>query len=278
MANNVTKRFIECYKELKNNGDIKSDRQFCLSLGYTPQSWSKILKEQRDVTLELIRKATIIYKFNTAYLFTGVGDKFIKLEDSGIMAVAVDEEDNEKIVHVPVSARAGYQEQFNDPVYLENLSYYSLPGDYFKIGSYRSFEIEGDSMEPLLQEGEIVICSNVDDPSLWQYNIKSGYVYVIVTQNDIVIKRVTNRISQDRVLELISDNSDYPPIIVKAEDIKEVWFAKMKISPFAHSKMNIRDELMKKYSALNDTIKLQSEIIERLNKTIEKLLQKQRII
>ena len=274
----VTKRFIECYKDIKIKGKVKSDRQFSLSLDYKPQSWSKILKGERTVTLDLIRKAAIIYRFNPVYILVGVGDKFLKQEESHLVKVAVDDDNNEKILHIPVTAKAGYTDQFNDVQYLENLTAYNLPWDYFRHGSFRSFEIEGDSMEPVLQAGEIVICSNNDDSSLWQYNIKSGYVYVVVTQSDIVVKRVVNRLEKENVLELISDNPDYPPIIVKAEDLKEVWFVKMKISPFAHSKMNIREELMNKYSVLNETIKMQSETIDRLNNTIEKLLQKQRIL
>ena len=184
MTNNVTKRFLDCFNELKANGQVKSDRQFCLSLGYKPQSWTKVVKGERSVTLELVRKSTIIYKFNTAYIFTGVGEKFLKEESLNILSIAVDEEEKERILHVPVSAKAGYQDQFNDDVYLENLISYTLPGDHFRMGTYRSFEIEGDSMEPSLSQGEVLVCSYVDDPSLWQFNLKDGYVYVVVTKND----------------------------------------------------------------------------------------------
>jgi phage repressor protein C with HTH and peptisase S24 domain len=278
MVKHVTKRFLDCLSEIQNNGQIKSDRQFAISLDYKPQSFSKIRKGERSVTMDLVRKSAMIYKFNPVYILLGVGDKFMKQDDSHLVKIAVDDKDNEKILHIPMTAKAGYMDQFNDEQYLENLTAYSLPWSYFQHGTFRSFEIEGDSMEPILQHGEIVICSNVDDPSLWSYNIRSGYVYVIVTQNDIVIKRVINRLPQEGVLELVSDNSQYPPIIVKAEELKEVWYVKMKISSFGHSKLNIREELMTKYSALNETIKTQSKTIERLNKTIEKLLQKQRII
>jgi len=277
MTNNVTKRFIECFDELKRKSKIKSSRQFCLSLGYTPQSWSKILKGERAITLELIRKATIIYSFNPTYLFTGVGEKFMKKEDS-VLTIAVDNNENERILHIPITARAGYQDQFNDKVYLEDLESYTLPNIYFKTGSFRSFEVEGDSMEPVLQQGDIIICSYVDDPSLWKYNVKNGYVYVVVTNNDIVVKRVVNRLKEEGVLELESDNTDYPPIVVEESEIKEIWSVKMKLSSFAHSKISLRQEMDNKYSSLNDFIRNQSDIIERLNKTVEKLLQKQRTI
>lgn len=277
MTNNVTKRFIECFDELKGKSKVRSSRQFCLSLGYTPQSWSKILKGERAVTLELIRKATIIYSFNPTYLFTGVGEKFINNTNS-VVTVTVDKDDNERILHIPVTAKAGYQDQYNDKVYLEDLDSYTLPSSYFKTGTFRSFEVEGDSMEPVLHSGEIIVCSFIDDPNLWKYNLKDGYVYVVVTDNDILVKRVINRLKEDNLIELESDNPDYPPILVGASEIKEIWSVKMKISPFAHSKISLRQEMDNKYSSLNDVIRNQSGIIERLNKTVEKLLQKQRIV
>ncbi len=276
MNNNVTKRFVECFRELKRNGDVKSSRQFCLSLNYTPQSWSKIQKGERAVTIELIRKATIIYKINPTYLFTGVGKKFINNEEN-VVAIAVDGKNNEKILHVPVTAKAGYNEQFNDTVYLEDLESYSLPLKYFNSGTFRSFEVEGDSMEPVLHQGEIIVCSYVDK-SLWEYNVKSGYVYVVVTDRDVFVKRVQNRLKEEKILELESDNPDYPPIVLDAEEIREMWIVKLKISSFAHSKINLRQEMDNKYSSLNDIIRNQSDLISRLNKTVEKLLQKQRIL
>lgn len=278
MTKNVTVRFIECFKELKKSDNVSSDRQFCLKLNYTPQSWSKIKKLERSITVDLIRKATIIFKFNPVYIFTGVGDKFLKDEDPSLLTIAVDDNQNERILHIPVKAKAGYRDQFNDPVYLENLESFSLPGDYFKSGTHRSFEVEGDSMEPVLQNRDIIICSYVDDSALWKYNLRSGYVYVVITQNDIVVKRINNRINEDNCLELLSDNSDYPPIIVKIEDVKEIWSVKMKMSPFAHSKISLRQEMANNYSALHETIISQSEVIARLNKTVEKLLQKQRTL
>jgi hypothetical protein len=276
MINNVTKRFIDCFIELKAKGKVKSDRQFCISLGYQPQSWTKVIKGERSVTLDLVRKATIIYKFNTAYIFTGVGEKFLQEENLNVLSIAIDEEKKERILHVPISAKAGYQDQFNDIVYLENLISYTLPGDYFNMGTYRSFEVEGDSMEPTLTQGEVIVCSYVDEPSLWQFNLKDSYVYVIVTKNDIVVKRVVNRIAEERCLELVSDNPTFPPRIVDIEDVIEIWIVKMKISPFAHSKISFRQEMTKKYSSLHDIIHGQSDMIERLNNTVEKLLNKQR--
>ena len=55
----VTQRFINCHNKLKIDQRIRSSRQFALSLDYLPQSLSEILKNRRDVTIELLRKSIV---------------------------------------------------------------------------------------------------------------------------------------------------------------------------------------------------------------------------
>lgn len=275
MSNDITKRFIECFRELKELNVIKSDRQFCLNLSYSPQSWLKILKGERDVTLDLLKKATEVYEFNPEFMISGHGERLRNREASD--EFQTHEEINKTIVHIPVTAKAGYADQLNNPVFARDLKFYSLPMDYYRHGSFRSFEVEGDSMEPVLNSGEIVVCSKLEDQALWQNNIKTGYVYVVITQNDIVVKRVINLLKDEKTIQLVSDNTSYPDIIVQQEDIHEIWLVKMKISPFAHSRVNLRQEMIENYSELKKTIKNQSEIIVRLNSVVEKILLKNRL-
>jgi phage repressor protein C with HTH and peptisase S24 domain len=276
MASEITRRFIECYKDLKSYDRIKSDRQFCSNLGYSPQSWQKILKGERDVTIELLRTSISNFGFNPDYLFSGQGEKFRSYDDNN--QADISEHAERRIIHIPVTAKAGYLDQINDPVFSKSLRTYSLPLDYFSSGEFRSFEVEGDSMEPVLTDGEIIICTQLEDQVLWKNNIKSGYVYVIVLKNDLVVKRVFNRLKEENKLQLISDNPDYPDLIVDQEDVFEMWNVKMKISPFAHSKINLRQEMVNNYSELHKTIKSQSEIIANLHSVVEKMLQKNRLL
>jgi transcriptional regulator with XRE-family HTH domain len=76
----VSQRFIKCHNKLREAKTIKSSRQFALELDYLPQSLSEILNGRRDVTIEVIRKAVDIYRFNPTYLFTGEGDLFLIAE------------------------------------------------------------------------------------------------------------------------------------------------------------------------------------------------------
>jgi phage repressor protein C with HTH and peptisase S24 domain len=119
---------------------------------------------------------------------------FIDGEDKNgmtILTVVVDEDNNEKIVHVPIPAQAGYPSEFDNPDFIQDLPSFSLPDYKYKIGTHRSFDVAGDSMEPTLFEGDKVICSYVE-PNLWEIAIKNNYVYIIVTKSDILVKRVHN--------------------------------------------------------------------------------------
>ena len=64
MCHIVTDRFIQCLEKLKERNEIKSSRQFALAVEYHPQNLNDILKGKRDVTIDLIKNASEIYKIN----------------------------------------------------------------------------------------------------------------------------------------------------------------------------------------------------------------------
>lgn len=267
MNNVVTQRFIECIELLKSQNKVKSTRQFALSLDYLPQGLSEMYKGRRDVTIELIRKSVQQYQINPTYLFTGTGDPLTDgpSNDMRVLAVVTDSDNQERIVHVPVAAQAGYTEQLADPAYIGELPTYSLPDDSFRSGSYRSFDIAGSSMEPTLFHGDRVVCSFIE-PQYWSQAIKNGHVYVVVTRTDVLIKRLTNRMRTDACVDLISDNAAFAPQSVAAEDIREIWWARLKITPYLNkpATLDIAQDL-------EDQIARQSDLIDRLSKTLDSL-------
>ena len=152
-----------------------------------------------------------------------------------VLSITLDSADRENIELVPDKAAAGYQAGYADPEYLEELPRFQLP--ILPTGTYRAFEITGDSMLPLTS-GSIIIGEYVEN---WE-NIKDGLCYIVVGENEgIVYKRVQNRIEEDGLLYLHSDNPSYPPYPVKIEDVMEVWRAKAYISmDFPDSEMNLQ--------------------------------------
>jgi transcriptional regulator with XRE-family HTH domain len=148
--------------------------------------------------------------------------KFIRGKD--VVVVTVDSTERDNIEFVPQKAAAGYMNGYADTEYVKELPHFNLP--MLKQGTYRAFEISGDSMLPLLP-GTIVIGEYVDDLR----NIKSGKTYVLVTQREgIVYKRVFNYLDENGTLFLVSDNRQYAPYQLSGADVMEIWMAKAYIS------------------------------------------------
>ena len=272
----ITKRFIKCHNKLREDNRVRSSRQFALSLDYLPQSLSEILKGRRDVTIELLRKAVEKYKINPVYIYTGEGPMFMTEEDHKsfrVLTIVTNAQEDERIVHVPIPAQAGYAAETSDPAYIQDLPTFTLPDYKYKIGTHRSFDVAGDSMEPTLFEGDKVICSFLE-PTLYENAMKDNYVYVIVTRGDVVVKRVTNKIKESSQIILHSDNNFYEDYTVNLGDIREIWYVRAKISPFLPSPQNIQNSLHEEMRQLKTIITKQGQSIQNLNMTVGKALDK----
>jgi transcriptional regulator with XRE-family HTH domain len=141
-----------------------------------------------------------------------------------VLAITVGEDGKENIELVPEKASAGYTKGYADPNYLETLPKFRLP--FLSAGTYRAFEIIGDSMLPLTP-GTIVIGEYVENVQ----DIKNGQTYIILSESEgIVYKRVFNNIASNGNLHMISDNDSYKSYYLNASDVKEIWRAKAFIS------------------------------------------------
>jgi len=263
MNNVVSQRFIKCHNKLREEKRVRSSRQFALSLEYLPQSLSEILKGRRDVTIELLRKAIAKYKMNPVYIMTGDGPMFMTEETNQsfrVLTTIQTPNDDELIVHVPLPAQSVYSAELGDPSFVQDLPTYSLPDYKYKVGTHRSFDVPGDSMEPTLFEGDKVVCSFLE-PTLWASGIKDNYAYIIVTRSDVVVRRVKNLIEESKELELLPDNSFYDSYRVSMADLREIWYVRARITPFLPSPQN----------RLKETIDKQGKMINRLSAAIDRL-------
>ena len=142
-----------------------------------------------------------------------------------VLAFTVDKDQNENIELVPQKAAAGYLNGYADREYLEVLPKFRLPM-LSQMGTYRAFEIAGDSMLPIAS-GTVIVGRYVEE---WT-SIKDGTPCVVVSSRDgIVFKRVFNKLRSNAMLVLHSDNPNFSPYDVKADDVLEIWEAKSYIS------------------------------------------------
>jgi transcriptional regulator with XRE-family HTH domain len=179
-----------------------------------------------------------------------------------VLPIALDSQTNRELaIIVPIKAAAGYLNGYGDVEYIEHLPAFSLPFPELPTGrTYRLFQIQGDSMNPV-RSGSYVICSYEMD---WK-SIKNDACYVIVSRSEgIVFKRVLNNIEQG-YLTLKSDNPNYKTYNLDLEDLVEVWRAEGFTEIGIRSNHNqVRDEAL--LQELNEVKEQLSNIEDKLTR------------
>lgn len=181
---------------------------------------SKVFKYSIDqlITKDL-RQTEKVPLFSEDQLKSDVTGKNLR-----ILAITVDKKENENIEVIPVKAAAGYLNGYADPTFIKELNKFRLP--FLPAGTYRAFEIKGDSMLPILP-GSVIVGEYIDN---WK-QIKDGHTYIVLSKHDgIVFKRVFNQVEENGTLILRSDNTSYPAYPIKIDEVLEVWKAVLNIS------------------------------------------------
>lgn len=126
------------------------------------------------------------------------------------------------VIHfVPVKAAAGYLAGYADPDFIDELNTFTLP--MLSGGQYRAFEIVGDSMLPT-PSGSVIVGEKVEQLD----ELNSNNTYVVISRNEgVVYKRVMKNNRAKNKLTMVSDNPQFEPYNVNAEDVLEMWQAKM---------------------------------------------------
>jgi len=138
-----------------------------------------------------------------------------------VLAITVDINNKENVELVTQKASAGYLSGYQDVEFVKELPKISLPV-LPKNRTFRAFEIQGDSMLPV-QPGSIIFGEYMEDVS----GVKNGKLYIVVTQQDgIVFKRIFNFGEDEGKLLLVSDNRQYEPYSISADEVLEIWSAK----------------------------------------------------
>src|SRR5690348_15126328 len=128
------------------------------------------------------------------------------------------------IQFVPVKAAAGYLAGYADPEFVDELNTFTLP--MLAPGNYRAFEIVGDSMLPI-PSGSVIVGEKIEHVD----DVKSNNTYIVVSKGEgIVYKRIMKNNRAKNKLTLISDNPQYSPYTVNADEVLEIWKAEMVIT------------------------------------------------
>lgn len=209
-----------------------TQQQFADAMGIKRSLIGAYEEDRAEPKYDLLKKIAEFFDLTIdEFINESISDSWKpKLKSQGsnlrILSISVDKDDKENIEMVPVKASAGYLNGFSDPEYIKDLPKFQLPLPFLKQGTFRAFEIMGDSMLPI-QSGSIILAEYLDN---WN-DVKVGETYIVISKNEgVVYKRAGNKFKENKELKLVSDNKLYDPYTISSDEILEIWKAKAFIS------------------------------------------------
>jgi len=183
------------------------------------------LSQIYNTTAEYILYGTVQAAPHTnGYAYSPNGNARVTGGDMRILVVTTDNTGEENAAFVPIKAQAGYLVGYGDPEFIQALPTYSIPG--FSEGTYRIFEVAGDSMLDTLRPGDLAVTQFVEN---WR-TLKNDRIYVIVSIDGLLIKRLHNLIDKSGGIVIISDNPQFAPDFLHADQVLEIWEVRAIIS------------------------------------------------
>ena len=203
---------------------------FANILGISRSTYSSYEKNKSEPTVSLLLKCAKFYQIKTDdLLLKDIRIPYSESEASPpkvdhilsdvirILPITTSHDKQTNIELVPAKAIAGYALGMKESKYISELPKFYIPN--LPEGTYRAFEIAGDSMPPI-EDGYIVIGSFVNHAR----DLKNGKRYILILRNEgVVFKKVINEINSSERLILTSDNSEFYPYSVSITDVLEAW-------------------------------------------------------
>ena len=189
---------------------------FCKSIGITVKMFEKsigasngyVANTTKGIGNERLQKIIETYSnLNPEWLLTGKGEM---LRDG--LPASVSYETGHGTPYYAVDFIAGFDLVFNDQK--------AVPDGYIYVPQFRNadyfVDVTGDSMSPLICNGDIVALKRVGD---WKDNILGGEIYAIVTNQYRTIKKVRMVKGDDTRLSLVPLNAKYDTVTVSKRSI-----------------------------------------------------------
>lgn len=214
------KRFKQIREEL---GKTQSEFAELLGAGSTT---ADIERGKKKITGKIVTELLRQFHVNPLWLYGSSYNK--ELETTASTApkiITIDASERENMIMVPIKASAGYASNVQDTDWYQELPAFNIPLPEYKEGSYRAFQVRGDSMLPVLQPAEWVMGKAVESVRMANDN----RIHVVVTVDTVVVKKLRKSEINNQV-NLISLNRDYPVIEQSISEIRELWEVNSKLS------------------------------------------------
>lgn len=218
-------RVLQVVNSIMREQGIANLEEFCLRndlyYNYMYEFQANRIKDPNKLIYEVLHQK---YGVNLAYIFYEDKEMFRpKAGELQVLTVAVDRNNNEVVKAVPAYAHAGYQKGYADPEYVESLPDHDFYNE--DDGTYRVFELKGDSMFPYLLEGDFVKAKFLP-PVHWRDKLRMYEIFIVVSKDGIVCKQLTGHHVDTGDITLHSFNDLYDDYTINLKDVYELWYYK----------------------------------------------------
>ncbi|MGE0636029.1 MAG: helix-turn-helix transcriptional regulator [Bacteroidia bacterium] len=203
----------------------KNVSDFSKALGYAQsEKVSRLLRDENNKpSFDIIQDITNKFeKVNIKWLITGVGNW--NTENNKTISV-VTETNNEKhlknvvnrkfVPLIPIDAFAGYTGDSSTVLERDISEQYVVPD--FKNVDFL-IRVRGNSMYPKYASGDVVACRILKDWAFFQW----GKVYVIDTEQGVLVKRIKKSSEKDCVLAISENKEVYEPFDLPRSSIRNL--------------------------------------------------------
>lgn len=182
------------------------------------------LSDKRTIKYEEAKKFCLLFNVNPQYLIEGEGEPF-QNQQVGTSELAPAIAYRNQILYTTAQAFASSAEEMQTK---NDCEYFQIPG---LQGEFIAFSVSGNSMQPTLQDGDIIICRELHKGD----TLKDNDIYTVCANNAIMVKRVQQIWDKSRrqvlKLKLISDNYlEYDPRFVDRQEVSKLWKVERKIT------------------------------------------------
>ncbi len=231
----LNKRFVKAFEMLEERGVIVKNDRKGRGIGDVAEKvlgnkgYGHIIRaylnkdDKRVISYSQARKFCHEFGVNEDYLLDGRGSPFgMDLPTKEVASPA----STGSILFTTAEAFAGATTGA-DSFTRETNTFFSLPD--IKGSGYVAFHINGNSMEPVIQDGDIVVCKEIDRLE----DIKDNKIYAVKNNGMLWVKHVQRILHGNRVthLKLISANYlEYDPFVEEVNVHTKLYRVVRKIS------------------------------------------------
>ncbi|MCB0661185.1 MAG: S24 family peptidase [Saprospiraceae bacterium] len=185
-------------------------------------------ESERVISYSQARTFCREYGINESWMLDGVGTPF-GLDPKKVYESVDTDVTNGNILFTTVEAFAGSAVDVGGFA-TESSSFFSLPG--IKGDGLVAFPVKGNSMEPVIQNGDILVCKQVDNLN----QVNDNDIYAVKSSGSLWVKYV-QKIKDSRAmitqLKLISANHlEYEPFVEEVNEYTRLYKVIRKISGF----------------------------------------------